>query len=554
MKSAILRSSIVAATLTFGVFSAPQAHAGAKEIAAINAKLASTNIATSTWDQVAAAVIAAIKDPANKKLKPAVILGEALKSNPLPGTSPSLGQALGVAIRANKETNSLPLTVINPAKPTVFSSFLGTAAVTAATSTGATTLNLADFAEVLSTGTGTAQQAEIFAAASYATKSKSAVGQLIAGYSSKLAGTATTQAALANAALLNSKLAPSSKEIAFGIASNVTPGVGDDFAFTVATADVKQKNLVNIAIGSSAARGDEGADIVGKLFADATYSSATKKVTGSPVALATVKNAAKLATGVSLVADTENVTLQAGVFGKKIETGVLKTSTVSTLAKSLIAGITSRPTSQRNTGTSASVLSTVVNGRTNRADEIGEVAAVLVGSLLKTAQFTTNNSSLSASKQAAAAKSAVTTLVNYIKTIYAAAGSKFYNDLTGKVGTDKSNFKNEVIADVVGSVILTLRQSAIGAGDAAFRTALLNAFGGDATATAATVVKILGKTLAASATGTDVTAALTGVNGAGGGTYKGKAVEVAFEDGTLDYTLPANLSFITDPETDSRGI
>lgn len=558
MKSAILRSSIVAATLTFGVFSAPQAHAGPKEIAAITTKLGK-DISQATWQEVATAVVNAINDPANKKLKAATILGEALKSNPLPtpgGQYPySLGDALGDAIRGAKLSGNLPPSALSATKTSVFSTFIGSAAATAATSTGATTQNLADFSQHLFTTAG--EQTALFEAAGFATKSKSAVGQLLAGFAANQFGNDTAQNNLAIAALANSKLAGSAKEIAFGITPFVSDAKVADFVKAV-TADTKKgiPKLLLVATGATAAQGNKGDAILEALFGNAVYVPSTKKVTATPQEAATIKNAAKLASGLSLVGDTENVTEQAIIFGQKIQANVLKATTLTTITKGLISGITNRPLNYDNTGRiNNNIPASVFNSVDNRIDEIGEVASVLSVTFLKSAVFTVDVSTLTDKKKESAKKAAVNALVGFLKTVYGASG-KLYNEDLKKAVTNLA-FKNNVIADAAGGIVQTLvntiatANGGSGAMSQAIKDALVDAFkSGNALATA---TKIVGKTAAAGLSAALIAAA----EGTTYAPYFGVA-SLVFEDGNaiLGQYDPVthDLGTVNDPETDSRGV
>jgi hypothetical protein len=472
MSTAILRKSILALGITsVGLFMAPTtAQAGQKEVNALIAALNGATLENATASQLAAAVVSAIN--ANPNLKPGVIAGEALKGPNADG-----------ALIADSASG---ITSVSAA----LDRFIGDAAVTAATKTTKTGLaangaQVPDFAGELITTDEGAQ-----AAASRATKSKTAVGLIIQGHAANLASDAA-KLSLANSSIALPKLKPAVKDIARGASVDVAdPGA---FA-TGITVAATGGQVTNVAVGVTAQNPTFANDIVSDLVTNATTGTVAKK------------NAAKIAKNAGLVADLEQLQLMSVTLG-----GQVTTKQVNSVGKALVKAVSGRPTA-----------TTGVNRDVNKADELGEIAAYYLAAVLQ-------NPALQPTLIATNPKNAVNVVFNLAKTLFQAAKVSVKNG-----GYATSNALQTLMAtgnsDFAGSFALTLnalnQQNVIS-------TTLLDAIQAKLT-TSKSLRAIGGKTFEPSL--------LAGFNA---GFDANPATETRFEDGTTGNVI--------DPETDTRN-
>jgi hypothetical protein len=322
------------------------------------------------------------------------------------------------------------------------------------------------------------------AAAQAAVSSVTAAGQILGGRS--INQTDDQLKTLAGIAATDKKLKKAIQSVSQFVGANADDA--KDFAHDVAAANLG--SLSKIAPGVAAGQPDEAANILTELFLQAD----TKPTT--------VKSATKLASSMSLVADTEVVTDMAIEFGARLNAGDIKIKSLTGLAKGLVKGLTNKPATDTTLGVRTR------DSLVNKLDEIGEVAAYMLKQVGANAAL--NN-----------AKKTPNLVIKFIKTLVK----------TAKIKTIVA-FQNEAADDVSGSVAQTLFSlNAAGVISPDVFTAIKNKL-----LAASTAKKIGGKTLAPI-----ISAALTaGINGTAGTKY---------EDGTL----PPFTIELTTPETDNRN-
>jgi hypothetical protein len=307
--------------------------------------------------------------------------------------------------------------------------------------------------------------------------------------------------------------------------------------------------ITKIAPGAVAGQPLEANELLDKLFTNGTGLSfdLKGKVVGDTVALATVKNAAKLAASIGLAADSEEHSFIASEFGDKIASGFIKTTQVATIAKALTQSLTKKPVSS-----GPQVVGAGSHTVANRADEAGEIAAYLLNALVqnKTDASTNATDGLALFQRlgtdtdktfAAKQKAAAAMVLGLIKAV------------VGGYNVNKSlNFQSSFIAaDVAGSIAQTLlsldQKSAINHDIfLAIQAALMPT---DPTKADA-VAKSINKTAYL-----DVKTALSDAFGNAAQTL------TKFEDGTVpgyqvgpyDETSGRSRGLITEPETDIRN-
>lgn len=547
MKTAAPRKFILLAGIAIACLSTSPLQAGTKEIAAINSQLAlitpGATIGTATTADLSTATVNALKSDANKSLNPSTIAGEALKG--AGSNAAGIGTQLATDVLANIGvlTGSFPKIALN------LKGFVGGAAVTASTSTGANAAQVPSFAaafiaNIAGSNDTNLRNAAAISTAEQATKSTTAIGAILGGrnFNGDL-DTAQERIDLAKTALADKKLTKASQQIAQYVGDAV---VDDDEAASFALAVVKgvgttttpsgnSKYIVQIATGTSTSNPSAASKVVDAMFDGVTGNLAVVPASISPFFTAAVKNAKNLASKVGFVADTEQVQAVGVALGSRVGltntdpgTGKVKTvgisqSSVSALAKGLVLGLTTRPT--RNSVT------TNGDNRANRIDEIGEVGAYLLNSIKSLPVFQVDST--------ANRKNAPKLVTSLLKTIISAS-AKVWSDaqfaLTGntkKSVVKDTAFQSSVADDASGGIGLTLfsLQGQINAQIFASIKASLTA------ANAGT--KIAGKTL-----GPTVLAALTaGINNTGNSSQ-------IYEDGTIAANA---IDVISSAETDIRA-
>ncbi len=404
-RSVILSGMIAAATL---LLSTEGAQAGAAELKALTAQLASAGVtpATASAQQLADAVKAVIN--ANTKFKPGVVAGEALKA---PGsTSNSAGDEIAAAVLSANgvlATDRAAITKIT-----------ADAAKTAGTSKGANVSQVASFSQATLNTNDEARSAAVLAIGS-----KSGAGAILGGRASELATDALRQD-LVNGAFTDKKLQGAATDISREVARTVSDT--DQFAKNIAT--TTQKLAGKIALGVASADPQNAGAIVSEL------------VNSPDAALQTIvlKGAASIVKSVSAVADIEQIVFIGKAYADKIGQNAVGTGTkpllaatkAASLVKTLTKAILSKPivggTSNRNT-----VL--------NKADEIAEVAAYFANGIIGSTKITP--------------KTAPKLFLAIIKA--AVAG--------GKASKKQTALDAKYISDIAGSVALTVQNSGLSA-------------------------------------------------------------------------------------------
>jgi hypothetical protein len=371
MKSALPRTTFLAIGIAAAsLFTTPLAFGGQKEIDAINQALAAQtppggSIETATEAALTAAVLTAIDDPANKKLSPTTLAGEALKG----AGDPDFGGFFGVQAAAS---NSPRITDKNK--------FAAGAAVSASTGKTADATQVPAFASAFFSTNDAAQQV-----ARLATKSNTAIGAILGGRSLEV----TTEAErinLANTALQDGKTAKAAQQIAQFVSAPSDVDDNEAAAFATAVAVANKKYLQKVAVGTTTSNPNSAGRTI-ELLIDSSISADV------------IKKAPALAKSVGLVADIEQVQLMAVELGK-----VVTAKTINSTAKALIQAISGR--APASTGNDRMV---------NKADEVGEVAAYYLAAL--------KDNPLAASKFASA-KAAANFAFALAKTMFKAAKVK----------------------------------------------------------------------------------------------------------------------------------
>ncbi|MEQ1859854.1 MAG: hypothetical protein ABMA13_07960 [Chthoniobacteraceae bacterium] len=463
-----------------------QAQAGTKEVVAIANQLnpgsplttkaadviiARQRILNANTTDLSNAVIGAIGFVANNKLNPGIIAGEALKG--AGAGAPTIGDQLAMDIRANlgNANGTFPKINLDVAK------FAGTAALTAATSIGANPAQIPAFIAEFTENPpgGTFANAFAIAIAKAAAKSTTAVGAILGGRALNPDFlTDLDLIDLANQAITEKALAKSSQQIAQYVSETAVDAA--DFALKLAVRATNTKFIIQIATGTTVSNPGDAALIVDGLF--------NANQLASPVYLAAVKNSTKMASSVALVASAEQVQPVAVAFSSRI--GLVNPATgkvvgisqksVAALTKALVLGLTNRPTQNMTTNG---------DNRTNRIDEIGEIAAYLLNGIKTLPDFQgTDNAGvpLVGSKLTAAVKRSVALVTSLVKTAISSA-AKVHRDVAGgelviptRGTTVKAPiFQATVAGDVAGSVALTLNSLGAGAFGPGVFQAIVNA-------------------------------------------------------------------------------
>jgi hypothetical protein len=398
MKHALPRTSFTFLAIGIaaaGFFATPSAFAGAKEAAAIQTALDAIappgdTIQTATAANLSTATLAAIDDPANKKLSPTSIAGEALRG----AGDDNFGTVFGSAAFASGSTRISD-------KP----KFAGGAAVSASTGKTANPTLVPDFAAQFAATNDEAQTI-----ANFAKKSTTAIGAVLGGRAQEVS--AAERINLANTALVTKQTKKAAQQIAQYVSD---PSANDTeaalFAVTVAVAN--KSFIQKVAVGTTISNPDAADLIIDGLFVSSASADA-------------LKIAPKLAKGVGVVADIEQIQLMAISFGGKVSS-----KQANSTAKALIQGISARdPKSAANGPGELSLV--------NKADEVGEVAAYFLAALERdntAVQGTFTN-----------AKSAANLVFKLVKTMFKAAkiktikGTQTSKDLQNQLLALQGNF------------------------------------------------------------------------------------------------------------------
>lgn len=384
----------------------PAARAGDTEVGALNAKLIAQGVLLSSANssQLAQAIIAVLGDTAYNKLKPGVVIGEALKA--AGSNAPDAGFVIGQTLVTESTTN-IPLA----ARLGLPSSYVGSAALTSGTGKAPNVSQVAGFTQqVLSSNT------DVTNAAATAKSSKSAVSAIFAGRSSELT-TDLERAALFQNALINKSLQSLTQSISTGVVTYADNPAN----LTNELAQGNTKYASNIVIGATAGRPTDAGLIVNTALSNVNLPALKKSV-------------AALAKSTAAIADIEQIEKIGSSVGLQIRAGTVKLSQAASITKTLVQAIIAKPYTTN--------LSTDRNNTNNKRDEIAETAAYMVGSLLQSPQLRSTTDAKTSSLFAS-------TMLNIIKS--AVAGAK-----SSKAGAPALS---EVIADVVASVAYTLEMA-----------------------------------------------------------------------------------------------
>ncbi|RYD91209.1 MAG: hypothetical protein EOP50_14685, partial [Sphingobacteriales bacterium] len=264
---------------------------------------------------------------------------------------------------------------------------VGDAAKTAATGKGAVPFQISPFVTGIF---GPGSQSDVLAAAVLARSSKTAVGEIIAGHAVESAN----KTSLVTAALGDKKLAGAVTEISRSVGNLLTEG--EIPGFVTAVAGVKSSNTTKVATGVVAAQPNQATAVTDALLGNASLNAVV------------MKGAAGYAKAVANVADIEQISSVGASLALQIGANAAKYKIAAGLTKTLVQAIIAKPA----TSTELNAVSGSLSAN-NRVDEIGEVAAYVVGGIL-------NNSSLPTS-----GKKFESTVLGIIKS--AIAGTKTKN-------------------------------------------------------------------------------------------------------------------------------
>lgn len=474
-KVSLKRSTLVFGLALGGLLAAPsQSHAGPAQLLAI-AKAINPAATATTADSIikgassatlSTAVINIIKT--QTAANAALYVGEALKRSNDADFGTQLGGDIFAAGAAQLPKIFAATNNVNAAKDrTTFLTFVGASAKAAATGTAPNSEYLQDFAAKL-----ISNDPDAYDAARFAIASKTAAGAIVGGRvsvnsSAQLTTDADKQTLVTKALLAKSTvtggqgLGAAAQEIMRYVTGSINSANVTTFTQNILNTSVPNgtkpptqpllASIATIAPGAVAGSPLVANEILTGLFGNAAYDTLTKKVTGTPLALATVKNAAKLATGIGAVADTEQYSFLAGTFGDKIANKVLPSTTVVGIVKSLVTGMVKKPLP-----TGGVLLGQDRNNAANRADEVAEIAVYMLNALSGNAAGTGTavggldlfKPGATPAKTTANAKAALALVNNIIKTAI--------NSYTLKVGKVLTFDPQTVAADVAGSVALTL--------------------------------------------------------------------------------------------------
>jgi hypothetical protein len=492
-----------AAALSFALFS-PNAEAATpakptKEFTALQVALQALGetIDSADADQLGQAVANAIANPANAKLKPGNIAGEALKY----AAAQDAGGEIGNALRDALATDNNQLIARDAIKR-------------AGSGKG---LNVALVPEF--TTAFVANDTEAYALAKLVISTKPGAGAVIGGRASQLAlepNAEVTQLALVNGALASKKnggqaLGAAATDI---VKYAVMQAVDDSADFTNAVASNPANITLAPKIGTGGVAGDptNGGDIVDTLLNNA---SLPKLKTGAASFIKSVGNVADIEEISKIAVAVGNQTSIASATNPK--TTAIKFSAANGIVKSLAKAIVAKAT----TDTSA----TNPNSGANKEDEIAEVAAYMVAKIINAATV-----------QGIGGGKPQVTIKNAGAKIFAIVMSAVNATKPKKVQTAHPGIYLETAEDVAGSVAETLSSLRV-----AFTGVILPEFFD-------TIKAYLVKKAPSIGGKTNTEAVLAAINAA----YEAvgpSEVDDAYEDGTI----AANVQTSDYPETDFRS-
>jgi hypothetical protein len=446
---------LLATAMLFGT--SPRASAGTVEVAAINARLAEQGvlISTASAQQLADAVVLVITGIGFQQNRVGIVIGEALKG--AGNNAPDAGEVLANSV--------LPLIITNK------EAVAALAVRTAGTGGNANVSQVGGFASVIATST-----TEAINIAAQARQSRTGQGAFLGGFASTLPDDAT-RIAFTNSALANARISPAAREVGTFVGETAD----DPAIFAVGVGAANAKLSPRLIPGIVAAAPTDAGEIMNAVLQSAAIPQLKKQI-------------AAVARNVGAVADIEEIQKVGNAIGLQIRAGTIKLGQAAGITRTLAQAIARKP---ETTG-----LLSDPNRRANKRDEIGELAAYVLGGIFGSTQVNARN-----------AANAV------VKVLRAA--------VDGSKAAGASLSLSEVAADVAGSVAFTVAQSTLPSDiKAAIQTRLL---------TQSTANQIAGK-----ANGNLVFLVM---QDAFNGINTGR-----FEDGN-----DAVLGAINDPETDIRN-
>ncbi len=408
------------------------AFAGKAEIDALNAQLAPKTIATATSQELANAVVF-FTNPANnpKKLNPGTIAGEALKG----ATTADAGTVIGAALAGV----TFPVTF---GTKTLTKDQYSTAAIKAtASGKGATVAQVPGYTQALYTP---AQAVEL---AKLVKGTKKAPGAVLQGGASNIndADSAVETAAKAtylNGAVSLKEFASAIQDISRGVAVTVDAGFSVLFTNTVVTANAGDKNVPKVITGIVEGKPtDAGAITDAALNGKAADSVIGKAVIG-------------LSKTIGAVADIEQIQKVGEAMAKRsiVEAGA-KITTAKTIITNLAKAIGAKPFASLIGGKGSDPLLATADAtlvkNSEKADELGELAAYFINALLPSTQF-------AALKDDAARAKLIADLTKAVVT-----NGKLADKATKPTTADKDAYTKLLGVYVAGSVALTIGASSV---------------------------------------------------------------------------------------------
>jgi hypothetical protein len=348
-----------AATFSFAVFS-PSAQAATplkptKEFIALSAALTALGVTidSADADQLGQAVANAIANPANVKLKPGNIAGEALKY----AAAQDAGDEVGVALRNASATDNDQLIARDAIKR-------------AATGKDINVNSVPDFSTEF-----VASNPDAYALAKLVISSKAAAGAVIGGRASEIDQAdrfGLADLAVKSKALGGFALSAATQDILKYVVIEAAEDFADTDAFTTQVALANTTLASKIGAGGVAGDPKNGGAIVDSLLNQANL---PKLKSG----------ASSFITAVGKVADIEEMSKIAIAVGTQISTAAGKTTAIKfSAANGIVKALAKAIIAKSTTVGSNNQPSSPITG-TNKQDEIAEVVAYMVGKILNPA-------------------------------------------------------------------------------------------------------------------------------------------------------------------------
>jgi hypothetical protein len=444
---------------------APSAYAGSAELNALKANL-TVDIKNATSAQLYAAFKATIANATfNKTTKYGVVLGEALKAAGPNATD--AGEYFGSQIPVDPDPNvASAYAAPNP--------LISLAAKTAGTGKDLNVTQIPDLTAELLSNLGGDDKA-IAKAAAISAANKPGAGAILGGAASLLPDDAG-KTDYAKEFIQDTKLASAAQDIVQWIAATVTDT--PSFTVNVANDNLNFKIAAKIATGAVAGDPTDAGNIIHNLYNQQLMNNETGALsnptaTSSANVLATLnKGAATLAMTVGPVADIEEIQKIGNAFGQQIAKsngastpkGVVLLSQAGRIVNALATAVMNKPLTDR--------FGQVIepNRIANKADEIAEVTAYVLGGLIGSPELGYVKAGASAAQIAAANKKAATTILALI-TNATKVKPKFVT--VNGVKVFQGPAPEDFAADVAASVALTVVNSSLSTGIKAAVQALL---------------------------------------------------------------------------------